>query len=376
MISSKENDLISVIDKTYKRFVQDIQNGRFSPGEKLPGDRELAKCYGVGRSSMIKVLSMLKEERYVERVPVFGTFIRNDILFRSQTVNIAFVTPDASLSPDRIGFFSWSAMTEVLRGVFEEASGRPGVRVTLLYCCDTADPSLLKRQLEDISRFNGVIFCGHLMSELKQSFLQQNKPAMVILPKRRQIPERYPVVDIESEDMILRYANHIAGIADGRTVCLLHRRLTSVDRKESDEILSRVSRELAIRQVICEQEYLNIELESDEDVMAYLTEHFGTMKCFSGKIVWCMNRRLVPLISHLLLKNRVDAELFALTSGVVLSNIYPPVNYLREPFYEVGRSAVRMLSESCLSAKPVTDVILEPVFYKGSSPARFVMENP
>ena len=132
MIVSKENAGRSVIDRTYRRMVEDISAAKFKPGERMPGDRELAREYGIGRSSMIQVLSRLQEERYVERIPVYGTFVRNDLHSRYQVVSLAFVTPDMSMSPESIGLQSWSGVMENQRGIFEECSTRPGVRTTIL----------------------------------------------------------------------------------------------------------------------------------------------------------------------------------------------------------------------------------------------------
>ena len=51
MLPAKDKKSLSVIDKTFKRVLDDIMQQKFKPGEKLPGDRELAAVYGIGRSS-------------------------------------------------------------------------------------------------------------------------------------------------------------------------------------------------------------------------------------------------------------------------------------------------------------------------------------
>ena len=81
MLPNKEKNTLSVIDKAFNDILNDILQQKFKPGERLPGERELATLYGIGRSSMVKVLSRLQEERYIERVPVYGTFLDGDNIY-------------------------------------------------------------------------------------------------------------------------------------------------------------------------------------------------------------------------------------------------------------------------------------------------------
>ncbi|MEU0214099.1 GntR family transcriptional regulator [Streptomyces sp. NPDC006265] len=47
----------------------DILSGRLTPGEKLPGQRELAEKYGVAPNTMAQALRVLEEEGLVEMAP-------------------------------------------------------------------------------------------------------------------------------------------------------------------------------------------------------------------------------------------------------------------------------------------------------------------
>lgn len=47
----------------------DILNGRLTPGEKLPGQRELGEKYGVAPNTMAQALRLLEEEGLVEMAP-------------------------------------------------------------------------------------------------------------------------------------------------------------------------------------------------------------------------------------------------------------------------------------------------------------------
>ncbi|MBQ9338406.1 MAG: GntR family transcriptional regulator [Lentisphaeria bacterium] len=368
MIGLKENSGRSVIDRTYRRLVDDISSAKFKPGERMPGDRELAKEYGIGRSSMIRVLARLQEERYVERIPVYGTFVRNDLHSRYQVVSLAFVTPDISMSPEHIGLQSWSAVMEILRGIFEECSTRPGMRTTILYCRDTADPRKLRTQLEDLRRFDGVIFCGPLMQMLKQQYAAEGKPAVVAAAKPNVIPEIYPMVYFDSHDSLLRMAHYVMDRARKQPIVLLHWKLIEVDNRQNLNEFEAVAQELKRCGAFCEEIYIDRLIHDNAEALAVLEPLFRNRKKLDGKMIWCLNRRMLPVVNHLLQKYQLKSSLFGATASVAQGNLFPPVPYLLEPFHEMGQTAVRLLIEQIDSGERPGNRTLEPVLYCGSNP--------
>ena len=357
----------SVIEQTYRRMVEDISAGKFEPGERMPGDRELAKEYGIGRSSMIRVLARLQEERYVERIPVYGTFVRNDLHSRYQVVSLAFATPDMSISPAHIGLFGWSSVMELLRGIFEECSARPGIRTTILYCENTDDPRKLRTQVEELRRFDGVIFCGHLMQALKQQFAAEGIPAVVAAAKPWEFPEIYPTICFEPDDSLLDMAHYVMEQAHGRKIVLLYRQFAPGDRQSWKEVRM-IMDELRRSDAAYEEIYIDRPVESNEEALAVLEPLFADREKLDGKAVWCLNRRLLPVLNHLMQKHQVTSPLFGATSSVAQANIFPPVPYLLEPFDEMGRTAVRMLAGKICSGEPLVNRALELSLYCGPIP--------
>ncbi len=368
MIGLKEDAGRSVIDRTYRRMIEDISSAKFKPGERMPGDRELAKEYGIGRSSMIRVLAKLQEERYVERIPVYGTFVRNDLHSRYQVVSLAFVTPDMSMSPEHIGLQSWSGVMEILRGLFEESSTRPGVRTTILYCQDTTDPRKLRTQLEDLRRFDGVIFCGPLMQMLKQQYAAEGKPAVVVAAKPAEVPEIYPMVYFEPHNSLLRMAHHIMDRARKRPIVLLHWKLYGVDRRQNANEIQVLSEELERNGAIYEDIYIDRLVSNNDEALSALEPLFRNRKRLDGKVIWCLNRRMLPVLNYLVQKYQAKTTLFGATASVAQGNIYPPVPYLLEPYHEMGQTAVRLLIEQLGSGKRPANRTLEPSLYCGSNP--------
>ena len=366
MKTSESDKPRSIIELTYQRVVDDITAGKYKPGERMSGDRELAKAYGIGRSSMIRVLEELQKDRYVERIPVYGTFVRDDLSSRCQIISIAFVTPNKSLSPEQIGLSNWSAMMEILRGVLEECSARPGVRSTILYCEDTADRGKLRTQLEDLRRFDGVIFCGPLMQSLKQLYVAEGKPAMVVAAKPEDKPEIYPMVSFDSEASLVGMTRYVLECEPKRPILLLHCQVDEVDRKRFRNELRIVRGELELGGATYEELALDQQVQDLNTAMKILEPLFQNKSRFDGKTVWCLNRLMLPVVNHLIWKYRMNTQLFGGNSSFGLSAVHPPVPFLLEPFYEMGREAVSRIAEHLTSGTPLTNKVLEPSIYYGS----------
>lgn len=60
------------------RLVQDIRDGRLLPGDRLPGERELAQQLGVGRASVREALGYLQVRGLVETRHGAGSFVVPD----------------------------------------------------------------------------------------------------------------------------------------------------------------------------------------------------------------------------------------------------------------------------------------------------------
>jgi len=366
MVSEGRHDPRSVIDSTFQRLLGDILNERFKPGERLPGDRELAREYGIGRSSMIRVLARLQEERYVERIPVRGTFVREDVHRRCPCVSLAFVNGDAELDPESIGLSGWSEIMEIMRGMFEEAALRPGCQVTLLHCEDTDEPARLRAQLEDLRRFDGVIFCGCRMQELKRRFAAECKPAVVVSPKPGVVPEVYPYIGIDPLDGIAAMAEYIVRCARGRRIVLLHWQLDPVDVPLSEKMLSVIELVFTRLKAVHERIFIDKSVSCNAEAHAVLDARFGSWDELRGKVVWCLNRRMLPVLNYLLNKNQIPAELFGGTVGAAAGTVYPPVTHLREPHCQMGHEAVAMLYGTLCEHRKMENVVLEPVMYYGA----------
>ncbi|WP_096435349.1 GntR family transcriptional regulator [Alteribacter populi] len=89
MIKSDHRPLyLQVID----RIKEDIEKGRYEPGQRLPSEFELSKQLGVSRATLREALRMLEDESVIIRRHGVGTFINSKPLFSSGIEELNSVT--------------------------------------------------------------------------------------------------------------------------------------------------------------------------------------------------------------------------------------------------------------------------------------------
>jgi DNA-binding FadR family transcriptional regulator len=62
-------------EQVVRRLTADIAAGRLAPGERLPGERDLARALGVGRASVREALAALQNQGVLETRPGSGSFV-------------------------------------------------------------------------------------------------------------------------------------------------------------------------------------------------------------------------------------------------------------------------------------------------------------
>ncbi|MFP3728874.1 GntR family transcriptional regulator [Priestia filamentosa] len=58
-------------------FIEQIENGDLTSGDKIPSERELAEIFNISRMTARHAVSLLEREGFVERIVGSGTFISN-----------------------------------------------------------------------------------------------------------------------------------------------------------------------------------------------------------------------------------------------------------------------------------------------------------
>jgi GntR family transcriptional regulator, transcriptional repressor for pyruvate dehydrogenase complex len=73
MLNQINKDVLS--NKIVELLIKRIKEKHFKPGDKLPGERDLANTLGVGRSSLREALRILDHMNVLEIRPGLGTFV-------------------------------------------------------------------------------------------------------------------------------------------------------------------------------------------------------------------------------------------------------------------------------------------------------------
>jgi DNA-binding LacI/PurR family transcriptional regulator len=66
---------LPLYQQIYDKLIEDVNEGRLKPGDRLPSENELSQRFDVSRITSKRALEMLSNEGRVERVPGKGTFL-------------------------------------------------------------------------------------------------------------------------------------------------------------------------------------------------------------------------------------------------------------------------------------------------------------
>lgn len=104
----KEKMKKSLYEDLAERFVLKIENDEWTVGMRVPGEIELARMYGVGRSTIRETLNLLWQRGLVEKKNGVGTFIKakepvleNPLL---ELTSVGQMISEAGYDPHSVGF--------------------------------------------------------------------------------------------------------------------------------------------------------------------------------------------------------------------------------------------------------------------------------
>jgi len=125
------------------RLRDDVREGRLAPGERLPGERDLARALGVGRASVREALAALGVEGVLVTRPGTGSFVAQDAAERVRGADAA-PAPAPDASPSEV--LEARALLEPAVARLAALRARPdptteGLLLTMEETDDVADPA-------------------------------------------------------------------------------------------------------------------------------------------------------------------------------------------------------------------------------------------
>ncbi|MNW39580.1 Arabinose metabolism transcriptional repressor [compost metagenome] len=106
--------------KIYQQIKEDIQNGKYKPGEQIPTEKELMEIFEVSRLTAKNAMNLIAEEGWINRVSGKGSFVSE--LAADQTIRDD--TGNSKLIGLILAGFSDSYGTELLRTIVNELNQR------------------------------------------------------------------------------------------------------------------------------------------------------------------------------------------------------------------------------------------------------------
>lgn len=76
-------------DAVYRKLKSNIINGRYSPSERLPKEKDFARELGIGQITLRSALARLEEEKLIVRIPSKGTFVSRENLKKTILIIIS-----------------------------------------------------------------------------------------------------------------------------------------------------------------------------------------------------------------------------------------------------------------------------------------------
>ena len=135
---------------------------------------------------------------------------------------------------------------------------------------------------------------------------------------------------------------------------------------QTSELINIINNVFVQNDVQSENVYIDYVPTSETDIHAMLDARFGSWEELKGTIIWCQNRKLLPVLNYLLKKNQINAALFGGPATISAGHIYPPVTYLREPYSLIGRTAVSKLFDKLCNDQEITGSSIPLSIYHGT----------
>ena len=354
---TEAGSVYSVIEPARQAFLRDLESGAYQPGERLPGERELARRYGIGRSSMVKVLHRLEKERYVERIPVYGTFIRQDVSTRVEPVQLVVVSSDRPLAGAATTPFAWEASSELLRGMISESSRHDGLSLSWKCFSEPRTPLELRRQAEELESADGVIFNGCGMEQIKEAVLRMEKPAVVL-------GEIFPVIDYDRWNIFPSYCERLLKKFPGRPVILLNHTMAPTDVEELKRFDSLMTTGFAAQGVPVSRLSMEFGLtETFENKLEMIAARRRKLRLEENPLLLAMNRALLPPLCAFLRREKSGAAVAGLVGGYSIGQLHEGIPRWEEPFFDMASAAVAMLTEHLRGKGKLEDRIFPMVYH-------------
>lgn len=156
----------SLYEMIYDDLLEQIKQGKYVEGSRLPSEKELADSYQVSRITSKRALEQLAEEDFIVRMPGKGSFVKEQENRNSgQTFSKMTVQGNDWKTPQLVGVimegFAESFGTKLVLGM-EEEFRKHGLN--MIFRCSRGDQKEEEKAINDLLSLNVqglVVMCAH-----------------------------------------------------------------------------------------------------------------------------------------------------------------------------------------------------------------------
>jgi DNA-binding LacI/PurR family transcriptional regulator len=329
---------ISLYVQVKNDLIRRIRSGDMLPNTKVPSERVLAETFGISRGTAKQALQELEMEKYIERIPAKGSFVRDISEGTLKHINILFPFPEKSIY-NLLEYANSIAVTEIYRGMMS-ACNKYNIRLSFQYFPITDNIEMLREQTREVQEFAGAIFLGHQLEKLRFELQKYGIPFVAIhtddslnIPRTTVSYNRSEII-AESAGILVDAGYKSAGM------------LTNLGGDESKaNICGSV---FAARGVEFHSDWI-LKLENDEekaysrlkellpDNLELLPEVF-----FCGSPVYSF--ALLGLAAERNWKVPDDIAVFGYAHDMNIRPTVPLLSHVYVPYFEMGEEACRVLA--------------------------------
>jgi DNA-binding LacI/PurR family transcriptional regulator len=331
---------VSLYVQVKNGIIKRIRTGEMPPNSKVPSERDLARRYNISRGTAKQALQELEAESYIERIPAKGSFVRDITNEPRRLFNILFPFPEVAISRDVLDYAGFAADMEMYRGMMSSCD-KYGARITFQHIPEISSRDELRTQVRGISDFDGAVFFGHQLADLRSELRKHGIPCVTICDGDKRIAGT--TVEYNRNEIVAESANHIAD-AGVQSVGMFASEAGKSLVKEN--ICASIFEE---RGVEFQSKWI-LKIENDEEkayriMKKLLPEDAAELPDLFYAVSQVYSFAFLRLAVERGWRVPEDVGIFGYANNTDLRPTTPMLSHVRVPYFEMGREACRVLTE-------------------------------
>lgn len=353
--------MLDIIDKDSKtalsvqvseKLIEGIRSGAMKPSRRMPGIRVLAKRFGTSNSTVIEALNLMEKQNYIERIPAKGTFVADDVRHELSLSRLVFPFPESSISPETGSLEIWRIVSEFYRGMLTEASNL-NTEILFHHFEEAKSEIQLSRQLRRMNDFDGGIFVGHQLHDLRDGFIAKNKPCALLSPSATSnFPPNVANICGDPEEAFKDIASFLVerGYKKLRILPQTNRYTSQSEKENQTSKTDHIIQAVNAKGIIADKSMIH-ELKDNDDATIDAT-FANIIPDLKDKQVafFLLNVNTVPALYRYATRKNLkigeDFGIFGYASGITFNNLEPELTYSKINHFEMGKAACKIIVDA------------------------------